>query len=106
MLLVLGLKGVVYDNTNRNVVEEFYPDNLLLEIPEYTDPDNIDEILAELAKEWFGDEERKQEFGKMLPKKINTDYYVTNIMFNGRIYNSEDPGFRSIFDSIGIIYST
>ena len=42
----------------------------------------------------------------MLQKKQNTDYYITNIMFNGRIYNSEDPGYRSIFDSLGIIYST
>ena len=106
MLLVLGLKGLVYDNTNRNVIEEFYPDNLLLDLPEYTDADNIDEIFSELVKEWFSDEIRKAEFGKMLPKKQNTDYYITNIMFNGRIYNSEDPGYRSIFDSLGIIFST
>jgi hypothetical protein len=106
MLLVLGLKGLVYDNTNRNVIEEFYPDNLLLKLPDYTDPQNLDEILSEMVREWFSDEERKKEFGKMLPKKINTDYYVTNIMLGGHIYSSEDSAYRSIFDSIGIIYAT
>jgi len=106
MLLVLGLKGLEYDKSNRNVIDEFYPDNLLLDIPDYTDAENLDEILTTLAKEWLGDGERKKEFGKMLPKKKNTDYTITNIMFNGMIYSCDDPIYRSIFDSTGIIYST
>lgn len=107
MLLVLGLKGIQYNLKNDTVIDEFYPDNLFLDVPDYTDAENLDEILINLAQEWFSEETgRKSELAKMLGNRVNTDYYITNIMVGGKIYSMDDPLYRSIFDSIGIIHSS
>lgn len=103
MLLVMGLRAEVFEG--REMVRELYPDNLLLDIADYTDPENLDEILTALANEWFNDPDRRNELAKMVKIK-NADFYIINIMFGGKIYSYDDPIYKSIFDSIGIIYRT
>jgi len=103
MTLVLGLKGVQHSAKNNSATDEFFATPIILKLPDYTDRENLDEILNTLAQEWLNDEERKKEVLKMVEKRPNVDYFISNIMADGVVYSCDDPLYSNIFDSIGVV---
>ena len=107
MNVIVSMKGIQYDSTGVDVVDEFFTDAVVLTV-EYADKDDFDDLVGVLTDQWFDGGEKEKELRGMLGKgnRINTDYYLNDLFVEGVVYSAADPVWEKAFYNLGKVMVT